>query len=205
LRVDAKSHSDYPYHMSNVTSQNDWGCLGRAKRLGRGLTAATLAALPLGGLIFFFEMTQPAQVYSGAIAAELSTAAAPSPAVKPGQRYAVAQLAGVSAELRQNAAGPQTKLLSAGDAERALASAPYDKLKTGYRVEFVNKDHHRVALRIVGRQPVTDEAVPDNARLMDMAPASTANRVSFVWGPWLYTVEVEDKGVEPEIAVQSVL
>lgn len=205
MRVDAKLQSDYLHPMSNVTSQNNPGCTRRVKRLSQGLTVAFLAALPLCGLIFFFQMTQPAQVYGGAVAAELSTVTATGPGVTQARRYAVAQLSGVSAELRQNTAGPQAKLLSAGDAERALASAPYESLKNGYRVEFVNKDHHRVALRIVGRQPVTDQAVPDNAQLMDMAPASTANRVSFVWGPWLYTVEVEDKGVEPEIAVQSVL
>lgn len=205
MRVDAKSHSDYPHPMNNMTSQKDWNYLSRLSCLGRGLTAGILAALPLGGLILFFEITRPAHPDSSAVAAELSTAAAANSSAVPGWRYAVARLNCVSAELRQNVAEPYAKAFSASDAERALASAPYASLKSGYQTEFVNKDHHRVALRIVGRQAIVDRAVPNNARLMDMVPASTASRVSFVWGPWLYTAEVEDKGVEPEVVVQKVL
>ena len=47
--------------------------------------------------------------------------------------------------------------------------------------------------------------MPDNSRLMDIVPASTANTVSFAWGNWLYVAEVEDKGIEPEVVVQEVL
>ena len=50
-----------------------------------------------------------------------------------------------------------------------------------------------------------DRAVPDNARLRNIVPASTANTVTFVWGGWMYVAEVEDKGLEPQVVVQEVL
>ncbi len=47
--------------------------------------------------------------------------------------------------------------------------------------------------------------MPDNRHLMDIVPASTANTVRFGWGNWVYTAEVHDKGIEPEVVVQEVL
>jgi hypothetical protein len=125
-------------------------------------------------------------------------------AASPVGKHVVARLDGVSAELGgTNAAEP--KLLSSSDAELALNSAPRSCLKAGFRTEFISKDHHRVAIRIIRREAITDRAVPDNLRLMDIVPASTASTVRLAWGNWLYVAEVEDKGIEPEVVVQEVL
>ncbi len=195
--------------MSNVTSRNDRTRLSRVEYLGRGFVSALLAALPLCGLMLFFEITRPAQLHGdGAVAAELSSTgtAMQDAAFAPERRSAVARLKGVSAELRQDS-GTQSgaKAFSASDAQRAFAGANYASLNTGFQTEFVTKEHRRVALRIVSRQPIVDRAVPDNARLMDFVPASTAKAVKFVWGQWLYMAEVEDKGVESGVVVQKVL
>ena len=57
----------------------------------------------------------------------------------------------------------------------------------------------------MSREPLVDRAIPDNARLMNITEASTANTMKFVWGRWLYKVDIEDKGVEPDVVVQKVL
>jgi hypothetical protein len=98
-----------------------------------------------------------------------------------------------------------TKEFTFTDAERALGRATIASLKPGVEAEFVTKDHRRVAVRVVSREAIIDQAVPDNAYIMGIAPASTASTVSFVWGPWLYRVEVQDKGTEPKVVVQKVL
>jgi hypothetical protein len=169
-------------------------------------------ALPLGGLVLFFEATKPAQFGGqGAVAAQLSmsssgTADAESLA-RP--RLAIARLKGVSAELRENSAVQPAQLdakeFTFTDAERALGRATIASLKPGVEAEFVTKDHRRVAVRVVSREAIIDQAVPDNAYIMGIAPASTASIVSFVWGPWLYRVEIQDKGTEPKVVVQKVL
>jgi len=166
-----------------------------------------LAALPLCGLICFFEITRPAQFHGdGIVATELPSTVSAGAASMRGRRYAVAHLNGVSAELRQSGpAQPYVQVFSASDAERAFAGAPYASLKAGFQTEFVTKERRRVALRIVSREPIVDRAVPDKSRLMHIVPASTANVSAFVWGPWLYMVELEDRGVEPEVVVQKVL
>ncbi len=174
--------------------------------LGRGMAFGILAALPLAGLIVFFETTRPAQVHGiGITTAEPPAAGSADSAFFHTQRSAVARLKGVSAELRPSSLPePCAKIFSASDAARAFAGAPYASLKAGFKTEFVTKEHRRLALRIVSRQAIVDQAVPDNERLVDLVPASTANLVTFVWGPWLYRVEVEDKGPEPEVVVQKI-
>jgi hypothetical protein len=198
--------------MTAMKSQRNMGSRGRLERLGRHLAAAILMALPLGGLVLFLEATKPAQFPGdGVVAAHLSTlgagiAAAEAPAWP---RQAIARLKGVSAELRDNDSAQMaqldTKGFSVTDAERALGRATIASLKPGVEAEFVTKDHRRVAVRVVSREAIVDQAVPDNAYIMGFAPASTATMVSFVWGPWLYRVEVQDKGVEPKVVVQKVL
>jgi hypothetical protein len=169
-------------------------------------------ALPLGGLILVFEATKPAQFGGeGTVAAQLSTFSsgiANSVSLRR-PRPAIARLKGVSAELREN--GPMqlaqldTKEFNFTDAERALGRATIASLKPGVEAEFITKDHRRVAVRVVSREAIIDQAVPDNAYIMRIAPASTASMVSFVWGPWLYRVEIQDKGTEPQVVVQKVL
>ncbi len=207
MRVDAKSHSDYNKAMSNVTSRNDKDRCVRGEGFCRGLVFLACAALPLCGLIFFFEITRPAHFKSnGFVSTKLSGLAAGN-AIQvswPLRRHAVAQLRGVSAELRQNSL-QNVNVFSASDAEQAFASAPGATLKAGFQTEFVTKEHRRVAIRIIRRDAIMDRAVPDNARLRDIVPASTANTVTFAWGSWLYVAEVEDKGIDPQIVVQDVL
>ncbi len=205
--MDAKNQSDYCKPMSSIRCQSDKGRRGRFESLGRGLVSGTLAALPLCGLICFFEITRPAPFHGdGIVATELSNTVSAGAASTHGRRYAVAHLNGVSAEVGQSGpAQPYVQVFSASDAERAFAGAPYASLKAGFQTEFVTKERRRVALRIVSREPIVDRALPDTSRLMHIVPASTANVSAFVWGPWLYRVEVEDRGLEPEIVVQKVL
>ncbi len=203
LCVDAKTHSDYYKLMSNMTSQNV------RDRLGWGLIYSALAALPLCGFILFFEITRPAHIHStGFVSAELASfnGGYAGAAASPLRKHAVARFKGVSAELGATRyPASKAKLFSASDAQLAFGGAPRASLKAGFQTEFVTKDHRRVAIRIIRREAIMDRAVPDNARLMDIVPASTANTVSFVWGSWLYVAEVEDKGIEPEVVVQEVL
>ncbi len=209
LCVDAKTHSDYRKLMSNMTSQFGKNRLGRVECLGWGLIYGVLAALPLCGLVLFLEITKPVHFHSDVfVSTELAsfsdgyTGAAASPL----RKHAVARLKGVSAELGQTGSPPaDAKLFSASEAKLAFGGAPRGSLKAGYQTEIVTKDHRRLAIRIIRREPITDRAVPDNARLMDIVPASTANAVCFAWGSWLYVAEVEDKGIEPEVVVQEVL
>lgn len=168
-------------------------------RIARALFFTTLGALPFFGLICFLEATRPAH-----ISATLT-------ALSPSQRHmaqlrGVARFEGVSAELGASAGSALTPhLFTARDAQRALADRQYANIQVGFHTEFVTKDRHRIALRIVSRAPIVDQAVPDNSRMMQVTPVSTANLVSFVWGQWLYRAEIEDKGFEPDIVVQKVL
>jgi hypothetical protein len=198
--------------MSAMKSQNDMGSWGRLERLRRHLTAGMLMALPLGGLVLFLEATRPAQSRGeGTVAERLSTSSSSITGAEflARPRQAIARLNGVSAELRENnppqLAQLDAKEFSVTDAKRALGSATIAHLKPGVEVEFITNDHRRVAVRVVSREAIVDQAVPDNAYIMSIAPASTANLVSFVWGPWLYRVEVQDKGAERKVVVQKVL
>ncbi len=195
--------------MSDMSIQKSRNRLGRVECLGWGLIYGALAALPLCGLILFLQITRPAHYHStGPISTEFASISDDyaREAASPLRKYAVAQLKGVSAELGRTGHSPSNaKLVSASDAKLAFGGASGASLKAGFQTECVTKDHHRVAIRIVRREAIVDQAVPDNARLMDIVPASTANTLSFVWGAWLYVAEVEDKGVEPDVAVQEVL
>lgn len=207
--MDEKTHSDYHKLMSNMSSQTARNRLGRVECLSWGLIYGVLAALPLCGLVLFLQLTRPAHFHStGFVSTELATIDGThlGEAAAPPRKSAVARLKGVSAELGQAAnVASDTKLVSASDAALALSGAPRASLKAGFKTEFVTKDHHRVAISIVRREAITDRAMPDNERLMDIVPASTANTVTFAWGSWLYTAEVQDKGIEPEVVVQEVL
>ena len=185
-----------------MTSQNGRNRLGRVECLGWGLIYGVLAALPLCGLVLFLQITRPAHIHGGDFVRTNFASyddGGSRTAASPLSKHVVARLNGVSAEL------VGTKLLSSSDAELAFNGAPRASLKAGFRTEFVTKDHHRVAIRIIRREAITDRAVPDNSRLMDIVPASTANTVRLAWGNWLYVAEVEDKGIEPEVVVQEVL
>jgi hypothetical protein len=190
-----------------MTSQNGRNRLGRVECLGWGLIYGVLAALPLCGLVLFLQITRPAHIHGGVfVSTEFASYVDGSrrTAASPLSNQVVARLNGVSAELGGiNSA--EAKLSIANNAALAFNRAPRSSLKAGFRAEFVTKDHHRVAIRIIRREPITDRAVPDNSRLMDIVPASTANTVRLAWGNWLYVAEFEDKGVEPEVVVQEVL
>ncbi len=178
----------------------------------RAVSCAVLTALPLCGLVLFFEMTRPAKVINGGFFAT-QMAAEPidqinDSALKPwltrGQQ-SIARFKGVSAQRRADEPEPAARVLSASDAERALADASVASLKVGFYTEFLTKERRRIALLIVSREPIYDRVVPDNVRLMSITSASTANVITFVWGRWLYRAEIEDKGVEPEVVVQKTL
>ena len=198
--------------MSNATSitlQKSRAALGR---IGHALWCAALMALPLSGLVLFFEMTQPAKVMNAGIAAT-QMASSPSELISEGSvrpwlmrgHASIARFEGVSAQLRSDRAQPVSQILISSDAENVLTRAPSGSLKPGFYTEFLSKERHRVALLIVSREPIIDRAIPDNARLMNFTEASTANLMTFAWGQWIYKVEIEDKGVESDVVVQKVL
>jgi hypothetical protein len=193
--------------MSKVRSWNDKSRWAGLENIGRGFAYWAFAALPLFSLVLFFEITKPADVRGGALAGtELSSAGTGNGGAGfwPVRHNAIARLKGVSAELEQSDA-QHADVISASDAQLALANAPHASLKTGFETEFVTKEHRRFAIRIIRRERIMDRAVPDNARLRDIVPASTANTVTFAWGAWLYVAEIVDKGPEPQVVVQEVL
>jgi hypothetical protein len=198
--------------MSNATSitlQKSRTTLGT---LGRAMWCGALMALPLTGLVLFFEMTQPAKVINAGLAAA-QMASGPSEVISDGSAKpwplrgytSIARFEGVSAQRRVDKAEYAEPILTTSDARRVFASAPVGSLKPGFQAEFLSRDRHRIALRIVSREPIFDRTVPDNARLMNFTEASTANRMTFSWGNWIYKAEIEDKGVEPDVVVQKVL
>lgn len=177
------------------------------RTIGRAFPYGVLTALPLCGLVLFFEMTQPASVMSGNfVSMHLSNIAsndAGKAQVLFGHRI-VAHFKGVSAEVHSQSGALGAKSLGGGNSFQVADNASAG-FKPGTEAEYVTRDRHRVALRIVSRQSLVDRSVPDNATIMDVAPASTAKLVTFVWGDWLYTAEINDKGVEPEVVVQKIL
>ena len=94
---------------------------------------------------------------------------------------------------------PASWLALTGDSGRAPVSTRTTSWVAKSRTVFGRQ------IRIVGRDAIVDQQVPDNRTLSSITRASTANIVSFVWGDWLYRAEVEDKGFDPEIAVQKIL
>ncbi len=180
--------------------------------IGRTIWCSVLMALPLSGLVLFFEMTQPAKVMNAGFPATRMASYASERVSDGGVRpwvlrghASIARFEGVSAQQRSDKAEPVNHVLTANEAERALERAPFGSLKPGFYTEFLTKERRRIALFIVSREPLVDRAIPDNARLMNITEASTANTMTFVWGQWLYKVDIEDKGVEPDVVVQKVL
>jgi hypothetical protein len=82
---------------------------------------------------------------------------------------------------------------------------PPSSLYPGFESEFLSKEGHRVAFRIVSREPIGDQIIPDHEQVLVPTPASTARLVNFAWGPWLFRAELEDRGPDAEIVVQKVL
>ncbi|KAI93834.1 hypothetical protein T281_14335 [Rhodomicrobium udaipurense JA643] len=190
--------------MSNAQSitKTSFSALGS---LGRASVYGALMALPLCGLVSFFEMTRPAQVsgagfYAMQMAEGQSVAPSQADARSWRSRPAVTRFRGVSAE-RKSDQMPVTPVLSSSDALKAFADAPSAHLRPGLYTEFVTNDHRRLALLIVSREQITDQVIPDNAKLMAITEAATGNVVSFAWGRWVYRVAIEDKGMEPEAPV----
>ncbi len=197
--------------MSNATATTLQKIQAALGVISHTLRCGVLMALPLSGLVLFFEMTQPAKVMNAGFPAT-RMASEPSEPISDGNvrpwvsrgRASIARFEGVSAQ-QSDKAEPVKYVLTASEAERALAGAPFGSLKPGFYTEFLTRERHRVALFIVSREPLVDRAIPDNARLMNIEEASTANTMKFVWGRWLYKVDIEDKGVEPDVVVQKVL
>jgi hypothetical protein len=199
--------------MSNATSITLKTSRAALGAVARAVWCSALMALPLSGLVLFFEMTQPAKVMNaGVVPAQLASSASEvisEGSVKPWHfrgHASVALFEGVSAQRRSDYTEPAEQILSTSDAaRRVLASAPFESLRPGFQAEFLSRERHRISLRIVSREPIFDRTVPDNSRLMNITEASTANLKTFSWGNWMYKAEIEDKGVEPDVVVQKVL
>jgi hypothetical protein len=196
--------------MSNATSITLKTSRAALSAVGRAIWCGALMALPLSGLVLFFETTQPVKVTNaGVVPTQL--ASGPSElisegSVRPWRGHAsIARFDGVSAQRRSDKAVRAEQILTASDARRVFASAHFKNLKPGYQAEFLSRERHRIALRIISREPIFDRTVPDNERLMNLTEASTANLITFSWGNWIYKAEIEDKGVEPDVVVQKVL
>lgn len=198
--------------MSNATSINLKTSRAALGVVGRAVWCGALMALPLSGLVLFFEMTQPAKVLNAGIA-QTQLASNASEVISEGSvrpwhfrgHVSVARFEGVSAQRRSDDTEPAEQILSASDARRVLASAPFGSLRPGFQAEFLSRERHRILLRIVSRELIFDRTVPDNSRLMNITEASTASLMSFSWGNWMYKAAIEDKGVEPDVVVQKVL
>lgn len=198
--------------MMNATSITFKTGLPALRALGRTVLCGGLMALPLCGLVLFFEMTQPAKVMNTGLAATWVASSGPEVLSDSGVNSSllrghasVARFDGVSAQQRSDKVAAVAPILTANDARYVLSQAPAANFKPGLQVEFISKDRHRISLLVVSREPIIDRAIPDNARLMNIAEASTANSVTFSWGSWIYRVEIEDKGLEPDVVVQKVL
>ena len=198
--------------MSNATSINLKTSRAALGVVGRAVWCGALMALPLSGLVLFFEMTQPAKVLNAGVVPTQLASNAPEIisecSVKPWHfrgHASVARFEGVSAQRRSDDTEPAERTLSASDARRVLASAPFGSLRPGFQAEFLSRERHRILLRIVSREPLFDRTVPDNSRLMNITEASTASLMTFSWGNWMYKAAIEDKGVEPDVVVQKVL
>ena len=196
--------------MSNATSINLKTSRAALGVVGRAVWCGALMALPLSGLVLFFEMTQPAKVLNAGVVQLASNASEviSEGSVRPWHfrgHASVARFEGVSAQRRSDDTEPAERILSASDARRVLASAPFGSLRPGFQAEFLSRERHRILLRIVSHEPLFDRTVPDNSRLMNITEASTASLMTFSWGNWMYKAEIEDKGVEPDVVVQKVL
>ena len=190
-------------NLTSITLQKSRAALGA---IGRTVWCGALMALPLSGLVLFFEMTQPAKVVNAGFVTRQMASGAPElvsdSSLRPWlarEHLSIARFEGVSAQQRSDDAE------ASSDARQVLASTPFGSLKPGFQTEFLSRERHRIALRIVSREPIIDRSVPDNAKLINVTEASTANLMTFVWGNWIYKAEIEDKGVEPEVVVQKVL
>jgi hypothetical protein len=190
-------------NLTSITLQKSRAALGA---IGRTVWCGALMALPLSGLVLFFEMTQPAKVVNAGFVTRQMASGAPElvsdSSLRPWlarEHLSIARFEGVSAQQRSDDAE------ASSDARQVLASAPFGSLKPGFQTEFLSRERHRLALRIVSREPIIDRSVPDNAKLINVTEASTANLMTFVWGNWIYKAQIEDKGVEPEVVVQKVL
>ena len=180
--------------------------------VARALSCSLLASLPLGGLVLFFELTKPASATNeGCLSRHLSDTVwrtafggqTDNLLTASSSGYPIPRL-GVSAEVHDvRTAQVQSASLTA--LGQAFSDARSRTLRVGGQTQFISSDGHRIVLRILRRDPISDEPVPDNRRMMQIAPASTANVVSFVWGQWRYAVEIEDRDRNSEIVVQKSL
>jgi hypothetical protein len=155
-----------------------------------------VAAVPIAALLIVFDATRPPRPAHGeAYASYPSSALEAVAGVSRQQR--VARLSGVAAELSGRSEGSAAPKLTQFDST--------DALLPGAAFEYVSMSRHRFVVHILDRQPLTDDILPANDRLMNIAPASTEKTITFVWGHWLYRAEIEDRGVEETVAFQKSL
>jgi hypothetical protein len=115
---------------------------------------------------------------------------------------AVSRLDGVSATVNDGSAGHKP---DANAARNALFGGNQPDVSPGHEVILSTDDGRRYALRIAGRTPITDQAVPDNIGALNLLAASGPDTITVVWRNWLYVITAEELGVEPVLAVQQSL
>jgi hypothetical protein len=157
-------------------------------RLLKSAFACALVALPLGGLIAFLEVTQPAE---HAVAFEMRDAGVmqAASATRDRVRYASTYVRGADVKAVDFTSREWRKRIGS-----AVAAGPYlaqHKFEIGKSVSVPQPDGTYTTVTIVGRELVADSEVPSNDNGF-VVFASSAKHASFYYGSYKYTIEIEE-------------
>jgi hypothetical protein len=190
--------------MSDAMTGKNHRKRGWMRQLGHASVCTALAALPLCGLVCFFELTRPLNPSVQGLAAPTLLSGAETASVGSLSFSTPVSFLGVSAE-RRTPSESASRFVSTGEAEHVLASLASSTLFPGFESEFVSEEGRRIALRIISRDPVGDQIISGQESTIAATPASTSKQVTFTWGPWLFRAELEDKGLDNRVVVPKVL
>jgi hypothetical protein len=163
---------------------------------------SAVVTLPALAFALFLDATRPSEASLGQAYMAVAHDDGAGTAAWFQPRRNVRHISGVSAEVGiPDTRKERTRLVDL----RSTVSPSEFSLAPGAAFQYVSQDGHRLVLHIVSRDALTDGVVPANQQLMNIAPASTQKLISFVWGQWVYRAEIEDLGLEENVAVQKSL